>query len=187
MNIKLVLLSALFLLASTTSFAEEQPNIPAGIGKDYCARDDSKFGHTFIIIDVSSKLDQAQLDYIKGKVFTKNFYLSYPPFTKFSYLLINNNKKPQSQDPIFSMCRPKSGSKTKYGTLDLNNNSENSVIVKKYFKGFMKKANATADGLNEHYDPNVPKNKQKSYIYETIAATFDMSKFAPNASNIISV
>ena len=176
MKIKL-LIPLVFILINTTSFAQDLPIIPSEVGKDNCARDDRKFGHTFVIIDVSSKLDQAQIDYIKGKVFTKNFYLSYAPFTKFSYLLINNNKKPQSQTPIFSMCRPKSGTKTKFGDLDLNNDSENAVIIKKFFKKFEKKANATADRLNSYYDPSVPKDKQKSYIYETIAAVFDMSKF----------
>lgn len=171
------LIPIVLLFLSSISFAQEQPIIPGEVGKDYCARDDSKFGHTFIIIDVSSKLDQAQLDYIKGKVFTKNFFLSYAPFTKFSYMLITNNKKPQSQNPIFSMCRPKSGTKTKFGDLDLSNNSENTVIVKKFFKKFEKKAIKTADQLNNYYDPSVHKDKQKSYIYETIAAVFDMSKF----------
>ena len=176
MKIKL-LIPIIFLFLSSMSFAQEQPVIPGEVGKDFCARDDSKFAHTIIIIDVSSKLDQAQLDYIKGKVFTKNFYLSYSPFTKFSYLLINNNKKPQSQNFIFSMCRPKSGTKTRFGALDLNNDSENKVIVKKYFTKFMKKAESASEELGNYYDASVPNNKQKSYIYETIAAVFDMSKF----------
>lgn len=167
----------MFLFILNASFALAQPNIPADVGKDFCARDGSRFGHTFIIIDVSSKLDQAQLDYIKGKVFTKNFFLSYTPYTKFTYLLITNDKKPQSQIPIFEMCRPKSGVKTKFGDLDMSNNSENAIFVESYFKRFMKNAKTTSDKLNDHYNADIPNKKQKSYIYETIAAVFDMSKF----------
>ena len=174
---KIISLFLYFTLISPV-FSQELPIIPSGISNDsYCARDGSKFGHTVILIDVSSKLDQAQIDYIKGKVFTKNFYLSYPPYTKFSYLLINNNKKPQSQNYIFEKCRPKSGMKTKYGDNDINSDDENAIFVRKYFKRFVKDANQTADSLANFYDSNVPKDKQKSYIYETISAVFDMSKF----------
>lgn len=170
---------ALFLSTFIYTFANasDLPSVPNGVDREtFCAKDGSKFGHTMILIDVSSKLDQAQLDYIKGKVFTNNFFLSYPPFTKFSYMLITNNKKPQSQKPIFSMCRPKSGMKTKYGDDDLNSNDENEVFVRKYFKHFNKMAQKTADSLGNYYDPKI-QDKQKSYIYETIAAVFDMSKF----------
>tara|TARA_Y100001970_G_C14197293_1_gene838866 strand:- start:229 stop:1074 length:846 start_codon:yes stop_codon:yes gene_type:complete len=156
----------------------ELPNIPVDIDQDtYCAIDDRKFGHTVIIIDVSSALDQAQIDYIKGKVFEKSFYTQYPPFTKFSYLLIRNDAKPQSQEFIFSKCRPKSGTRTSYGEDDLHTNDENKIIVELTYEEFVNEAIATGDKLMSYYNASVPKEKEKSYIYETIAAVFDMPKF----------
>ncbi len=168
----------LILLFPLISISQEYPNLPSGVNQDtFCASDGSKFAHTFIIIDVSGKLDRAQVDYIKGKVFTKNFFLSYPPYTKFSYLLINNDKKPQSQVPIFEMCRPKAEQKTIFGEDDIHNSSENKLFVKRYFDDFMIATAKTSEILNIYTDTNVPKVKAKSYIYETIATVFDMSKF----------
>ena len=168
----------IFIMSSSLLDAKDLPNIPVGIDQDtFCDIDDRKFGHTVIIIDVSSALDQAQIDYIKGKVFQKSFYNSYPPFTKFSYLLITNDTKPQSQNFIFSKCRPKSGTKTSFGDDDLHTRDENEVIVEVTYEDFLNEAIATGDTLMNYYDSSVPKNEEKSYIYETIAAVFDMNKF----------
>ena len=168
----------ILIMFSSVSLANDLPNIPAGIDQDtYCASDDRKFGHTIIIIDVSSALDQAQIDYIKGKVFQKSFYNSYPPFTRFSYLLITNDTKPQSQEFIFSKCRPKSGTKTSFGGNDLHTNDENEIMIELTYEDFLNEAKAIGDTLNKYYDATIPKNEEKSYIYETIAAVFDMNKF----------
>ena len=42
---------------------------------------------------------------------------------------------------------------------------------------FLFETDKASSVLKLHHDTNVPKSKQKSYIYETIAAVFDMSKF----------
>jgi|TARA_B110000196_G_scaffold25665_1_gene19626 hypothetical protein len=169
--------TVLILLLSFNLHAAELPNIPSEIDtEDYCALSGEKYGHTIVIIDVSSPLDQAQLDYMKGKVFDKNFYTKYPPFTKFSYLLITNDKKPQSQEFIFSKCRPKTGSQTSYDG-DLNTDDENKMILEVYFDDFMVEAGQAFEKVSYAYNGAIPKDKQKSYIYETIATVFDMSKF----------
>ena len=60
--------------------------------KSYCDKSGAKFGHVIVVIDLTSDLQKPQIDFIKDQVFSEEFYTSYDPFTKFSYLLIDNNK-----------------------------------------------------------------------------------------------
>ena len=117
------------------------PSIPKEIGQDFCALDGRQYGHTVVVIDKTSTLNQGQLDFISSHVFGEKFYGTYQPFTKFSYLLIDSTK-PTSQKYIWSACRPKKGSATKYSLKnnnndDLNSTDENSMFVEKEWQNFM--------------------------------------------------
>ena len=101
----------LVLFLSGSLLAKDYPNIPKDLNmKSYCDKSGGKYGHVIVVIDLTSDLQKAQIDFIKGQVFSKEFYTNYYPFTKFSYFLIDN-KKPQEQEFIFSKCRPKTGNK----------------------------------------------------------------------------
>ena len=110
-NIILLNFFILFFLSTSPSWAVDYPNIPKGIdSKTFCDARGGKFGHVITIIDLTSELDVAQIKFIKDQVFSKEFYLGYYPFTKFSYILIDN-KSAQTQEFHFSKCRPKTGDK----------------------------------------------------------------------------
>ena len=55
----------------------------------------AKFGHVIVVIDLTSDLQKPQIDFIKDQVFSEEFYTTYNPFTKFSYLLIDNKRLQQ--------------------------------------------------------------------------------------------
>ena len=61
-----------------------------------------------VVIDLTTNLDDARIEFIKDQVFSKEFYMKYEPFTKFSYFLVNHNE-PSKQKFLFSKCRPKTG------------------------------------------------------------------------------
>jgi hypothetical protein len=161
----------LILLLNTKSIAKNFPNIPKQIdvkGQTFCDKDGRKFGHAIILLDVTSELGAAQINFVKNTVFSKDFYLGFDPFTKFSYLMINN-KSVQTQEFVFSKCRPKSGEDSK---LEKNSLNENKKYLERYYNDFLSDALLTSD--------KYLKNKlvsEASLIYETVAYIFQNPKF----------
>ena len=108
-NIVLIKFIIILLLSINPGYASKLPNIPKGIDNNtYCDKKGGSFGHVIVVIDLTTKLDEARIEFIKDQVFSKEFYLNYDPFTKFSYFLINHNE-PTKQKFLFSKCRPKTG------------------------------------------------------------------------------
>lgn len=145
-------------------YGDDFPNTPNEIDIEnytYCDTRGGKFGHTIILIDLTSDLKPPQIKFIKDQVFSKEFFLSKNPFTKFSYLLIDN-KNPLNQEFIFSKCRPKTGGDAK---LEKASWTENKIFIEQYYQEFMEAAQLT--------HKNIFKNKissDTSLIYETIAS-----------------
>jgi hypothetical protein len=99
-----------------------------------------------------------------AQVFSNEFYLSREPFTKFSYLLIND-KGTQEQEYIFSKCRPKSGHSDP--KIEQASWKENEKILKKFYGDFVK------DTLKAHeHAYKLETASNYSLIYETIAYVF---------------
>ena len=176
MRYKLIII-LLFTSFSVLGYGEEYPQTPNGINKfsDLCAKNGELFGHTVVVIDLTSKLERAQVNYIKKMVFTEKFFTSYKPFTKFSYLLIDRNKKPASQEYILSKCRPKSGKKTVYGDSEMHTYDENARFIKRYWSRFLsniKTAEKKIFDINSSIKP-----ADKSFIYETIATVSNLTDF----------
>ncbi len=161
----------LILLLNTKSIAKSFPNIPKEIdvkGQTFCDKGGRKFGHAIILLDVTSELGVAQINFVKNTVFSKDFYLGFDPFTKFSYLMINN-KSVQTQEFVFSKCRPKSGEDSK---LEKNSLNENKKYLERYYNDFLSDALLVSD--------KYLKNKlvsETSLIYETVAYIFQNPKF----------
>ena len=85
-NIILINLFILFFVNISTSHAAKFPNIPKGINtENYCDNKGGAFGHVIVVIDLTTNLDKTRIEFIKNQVFSKEFYLKYNPFTKFSY------------------------------------------------------------------------------------------------------
>ena len=108
-NIVLIKFLIIFLLSINNVYASKVPSIPKGINNtSYCDNKGGSFGHVIVVIDLTTTLDDARIEFIKNQVFSKEFYLKYDPFTKFSYFLVNHNE-PTKQKFLFSKCRPKTG------------------------------------------------------------------------------
>lgn len=160
----------LIFINSSHLIAKDFPTIPGEIdilNKTYCAKG-GKFGHVVILLDTTSKLEKSQINFIRDQVFSSEFYLSREPFTKFSYLLIND-KATQEQEYIFSKCRPKSG--VGPSKLELPSFKENKKVLMKFFDDFNKDALKTQEQV---FKSNTVSNS--SLIFETIAYLFQNPK-----------
>ncbi len=167
----------IFLLSIGSAFAEKTPNIPKGIDNNtYCDKKGGSFGHVIVVIDLTTNLDDARIEFIKDQVFSKEFYMKYDPFTKFSYFLVNHNE-PSKQKFLFSKCRPKTGdgnlNKVEKATL-----FENAKVLDVYSKRFFNDAN---DLYNNIF--SLKKDSRYSYIYETIAYIFQNPKSDFNSNH----
>ena len=166
-NIILINLFILFFLNISPSFAGKFPNIPKGIDIDtFCDSKGGAYGHVIVVIDLTTELDNARIEFIKGQVFSKEFYLNYDPFTKFSYFLIDHNE-PTKQKFLFSKCRPKTGGKG----IEKATIFENTKVLEKFSKTFFNEGN---DLHKEIF--SVTKESKYSYIYETVANIFQNPK-----------
>lgn len=158
---------------SDASSAQKCSGLPSikELDKRFCPTKNGKFyGHTVVILDLTSKLEQAQIDYIKEMVFSERFFTKYQPFTKFSYVLIDRNK-PQSQKPRFLKCRPKTGTKNK-NFCDHLTMRESKFYVEKKWKGFVKELENEIQEIFQE-----PQGSDNSLIYETIVSIFRFPKF----------
>ena len=169
-NILLIKFLIILLLSINPVYASKVPNIPKGIDKNtYCDKKGGNFGHVIVVLDLTTTLDEARIEFIKDQVFSKEFYMNYDPFTKFSYFLVNHNE-PTKQKFLFSKCRPKTGdgnlSKSEKATL-----FENTKVLNNYSSRFFKEANELHNKIF-----SVKKDSRYSYIYETIAYIFQNPK-----------
>ena len=169
-NIVLIKFLIILLLGINSAYAANLPNIPKGIDNNtYCDKKGGSFGHVIVVLDLTTTLDEARIEFIKDQVFSKEFYMNYDPFTKFSYFLVNHNE-PTKQKFLFSKCRPKTGdgnlSKSEKATL-----FENTKVLNNYSSRFFKEANELHNKIF-----SVKKDSKYSYIYETIAYIFQNPK-----------
>ena len=168
-NLILINLFILFFINISPSYAGF-PNIPKGIDTiTFCDKKGGAYGHVIVVIDLTTDLDDTRIEFIQNQVFSKEFYLKYNPFTKFSYFLINHNE-PTKQKFLFSKCRPKTGD----DNLSENEKAslfENPQVLKSFADRFFKASNETFNLIFSD-----KKDSRWSYIYETIAYIFQNPK-----------
>lgn len=148
------------------------PNINDLDKKTFCPKDEESYGHTLVVLDLTSKLEQAQINSIKQKVFSEEFYKKYKPFTKFSYVLIDS-KSHESRLPRFTMCRPKTGSKN--SSYDCDHGEwlkEAPKYVKKKWDEFIRKSKEESESIFKGQTES-----DNSLIYETIISVFEIPEF----------
>ena len=177
-NIVLIKVLIIFLLSINTVYASKMPNIPKDINNtSYCDKKGGSFGHVIVVIDLTTNLDDARIEFIKDQVFSKEFYMKYEPFTKFSYFLVNHNE-PSKQKFLFSKCRPKTGDEN-YSKLEKATLFENSKVLSVYSKRFFNEANVLHKDIF-----SLKKDSRYSYIYETIAYIFQNPKSDFNSNHV---
>ena len=169
-NILLIKFLIILLLSINPVYASKVPNIPKGIDNNtYCDKKGGNFGHIIVVLDLTTTLDEARIEFIKDQVFSKEFYLKYKPFTKFSYFLIDNNE-PTKQKFLFSKCRPKTGN-INFSELEKATLFENRKVLEKYSNRFFDEGEKIHSSIFE-----TKKDSKYSYIYETIAYIFQNPK-----------
>ena len=92
----------------------------------------TKLGHKFFLVDFTSPLKLAQVDWIKGRIFGDTLIKTTPPYHKISYMKIDDTP-PQSQVINYSKCRAKSGNKSKFPGEETNNRCEGDKQIKEVF------------------------------------------------------
>ena len=160
----------LFVLL-TWSFTLNAASLPDGFPKcfnsdvrtsDFCPIS-AKLGHKIFLVDFTSRWEQPQIDWVKGRIFGDALIADTPPYHKISYLKIDNTP-PHSQEFIYSKCRFKKGTESqKYAGEKVNKKCEGIDTVKNIFAAWQNQINLTEKDF-------FPKNEEanQSLIYEYI-------------------
>ena len=168
---KFLILSFLTLTLSSTSNAA---SLPDGFPKcynsdvrtsDFCPMS-SKLGHKIFLVDFTSRWEEPQIEWVKGRIFGDGLIENTPPYHKISYLKIDNTP-PHSQEFVYSKCRFKKGTESqKYPGEKVNKKCEGTDVVKSIFKTW----NKQIIEVENQFFPEKGDSKQ-SLIYEYIIHT----------------
>ena len=159
-----LLIIFLFLL---TSVAFSLPKgYPKCVNSDvntsnYCPLE-SKLGHKLILVDFTSRWDDAQIKWIKGRIFGDALISITPPYHRISFLKIDGTP-PHSQKYVYSKCRFKTGKKTKFEGDKVNKKCEGLDFIQNIHKTWRKQINEVEMNF---FDGNEVANQ--SLIYEYI-------------------
>lgn len=119
----------------------------------------AKLGHKIFLVDFTSRWEQPQIDWVKGRIFGDALISDTAPYHKISYLKIDNNP-PHSQKFVYSKCRFKKG--TGSGGDKVNKKCEGIDQVKNIFRQWKKQINNVEKGFFQNVKAD------QSLIYEYI-------------------
>ena len=103
----------------------------------------SKVGHKFFLVDFTSPLKKAQVDWISQRIFKDALIKDTPPYHKVSYMVIDDTA-PQSQEISYSQCRFKTGNKSKFVGEETNDGCEGNKQISDNFAAWL--------GLNTEFE-----------------------------------
>ena len=129
--------------------------------KDQFCPLNSKVGHTFFLVDFTSPLKKAQVDWITGRIFGDSLIKTIPPYHKISYMKIDDTKV-QSQKIHFTKCRFKTGVKSKYPGEKTNEGCEGSDQISKVHSAFV----SLSSVFEKDFMVNFEQGAEKSLIFE---------------------
>jgi len=96
----------------------------------------SKVGHKFFLVDFTSPLKKAQVDWISQRIFKDALIKDTPPYHKVSYMVIDDTA-PQSQEISYSQCRFKTGNKSKFVGEETNDGCEGNKQISENFAAWL--------------------------------------------------
>ena len=96
----------------------------------------SKVGHKFFLVDFTSPLKKAQVDWISQRIFKDALFKDTPPYHKVSYMVIDDTA-PQSQEISYSQCRFKTGNKSKFVGEETNDGCEGNKQISENFAAWL--------------------------------------------------
>ena len=169
LNIKKLLIS--FFIIVTWSLSLNAASLPEGFPKcynsdvkqsDYCPLS-AKLGHKIYLVDFTSRWENHQVKWVKGRIFGDGLINDTPPYHKISYLKIDDIP-PHSQEFIYSKCRFKKGTNSqKYPGEKVNKKCEGLDIVKNIFNTWNKQIKKVENNFFQEND-----DAKQSLIYEYI-------------------
>jgi len=121
----------------------------------------TKVGHTFFLVDFTSPLKKAQVDWIKGRIFGNSLIKTIPPYHKISYMKIDETKV-QSQKIYFTKCRFKTGNKSKFPGEETNEGCEGHKKITDAHAAFV----ALSSKFEKEFMANYEEESDKSLIFE---------------------
>ena len=133
-----------------------KPNEP----EQFCPMN-TKVGHTFFLVDFTSPLKKAQVDWIKGRIFGNSLIKTISPYHKISYMKIDETKV-QSQKIYFTKCRFKTGNKSKFPGEETNEGCEGHKKITDAHAAFV----ALSSKFKKEFMANYEQEALISLIYE---------------------
>ena len=166
LNKYLFSLTIIFLFVLTSVVFSLPKGYPKCVNSDvntsnYCPLE-SKLGHKLILVDFTSRWDDAQIKWIKGRIFGDALISITPPYHRISFLKIDGTP-PHSQKYVYSKCRFKTGKKTKFEGDKVNKKCEGLDFIQNIHKTWRKQINEVEMSF---FDGNEAANQ--SLIYEYI-------------------
>ena len=166
LNKYLFSLTIIFLFVLTSVAFSLPKGYPKCVNSDvntsnYCPLE-SKLGHKLILVDFTSRWDDAQIKWIKGRIFGDALISITPPYHRISFLKIDGTP-PHSQKYVYSKCRFKTGKKTKFEGDKVNKKCEGLDFIQNIHKTWRKQINEVEMSF---FDGNEAANQ--SLIYEYI-------------------
>ena len=131
----------------------QNPNI-------YCPLN-SKLGHRFFLVDFTSPLEKAQIDWMEGRIFGDALIKTTAPYHKISYMKIDDTA-PQSQEVAYSQCRMKTGNKSKFNGEETNSGCEGANQVDIAFKGWL----VLNQAFQKKFLSNYKQEANRSLVFE---------------------
>ena len=117
---KFIIIFLSLFLFSSSAMAFKEKNMPENYpmcfdsdvdSQTFCPLD-GKLGHKLYLVDFTSRWNQAQVDWINGRIFGKTIEENVAPYYRISYLKMDDTE-PNSQKYTYSNCRFKNGKKSK--------------------------------------------------------------------------
>jgi len=122
---------------------------------------EAKLGHRLFLVDFTSEWNQAQVDWVKGRIFGDALVKDTHPYYKLTYIKIDGTD-PHTQVPVYSKCRFKKGTKTKFQGDKTNRSCEGGDYVKSIYNDWLDSIKKVEKGFFQN------KKADQSLIYEYI-------------------
>ena len=146
---------------NTDYFKLDEKKVNLGQDPEIFCPINSKLGHRFYLIDFTSPLAKAQVDWISSRTFGTSLVKTTPPYWKVSYMKIDGTPV-QSQKIAYSQCRMKTGNKSKFVGEETNTGCEGHTKIQTAFETWFV-LNSTFE--NEFLKKHKTESK-KSLIFE---------------------
>ena len=170
----ILFLSFLFFSSSVMGFNEKDmpENYPMCFDSDifpktFCPLE-GKLGHKLILVDFTSRWNNAQVDWIKGRIFGNSIKDNTGPYRMVSYLKMDDTE-PNSQKFTYSNCRFKTGKKSKkFPGEEVNKDCEGILHIEETYKIWESDLEKIESNFFQSHDKNTEQSQLIEYILNVL-------------------